>query len=640
MKTGIIIYVFLAAIISAGLWFLIAKKPTPTGLSIGEIKAYSIVKKYAYEGISSGLLVNQKGFAFSGKTIDRILITQTDNNGKKIFTAREPIINRDAVISNLNMATDPKGARLCAVWAESINEGTRLYYKFLDIESRAQAEAVEINETNPISYLNIFYNSTNDEFIILYIAESIPKLIIVDSMGFSNPPLDLSFEITSNMIKTIWNEYDNLYAAVTHKQADSFSLIQFDINGNLIADNSFTIDNITKPNNICIYYDQINNVYNIFVSQKDILHQMTIDSQSNILSTKQNKLPSNFNGEFDIADNGQSYDLFYPSGLLKKIIHTSISHEGEYSKKYNKLIDIDRYNEGINPSVALSNEKLGILYTIDKENAVSSLGIAMPYKSGSWGASKKSDISAYGGRPVNVVERTWEELPPATTRPATITTISGGNEGTPGRSTGSTHKDIFREIDRSISNILTDLSGQPEQIIIADAREDLRIAEIIILRIINDIRRFKDKRDKLNNTKDSDEIELARLINRKKEIQLQRNAKKKVHQDALLSATRAKGQIEKNKARIKANQAQSLLQELNRTLQNIDIKIHEQEGRIANINTSISMAENMLNQENNKLSAAIKRRDDAKKIIDLVSKPGKETKSQRRSSRRRGGVRR
>lgn len=428
MKAKIIIYSLTALSLAAAVYFLLLKKQVPAGLATGGVKVYSILKRYTYEGTASTLLANQKGFAFTSKTTDRILITQTDLEGKKIFTAREPTVNRDAVINDLNMATDPSGAKFCAAWAELVNKNTRLYYKFHDIESGNPSEVVEIKETNPISYLNIFYNAIYDEFEIFYIAKNIPKLVTIDSLGFNKPPVSLSFKITPDITKIIWNEYDNLYALVTPKR-----LIQFDINGNPISDNSFVIDNIAKPNNIHIYYNQINNVYNIFVSQKDTLHLVTMDNQANILNTRQIKLPDTSNGDFTAVDNGQVYDIFYFSEIMKKIIHTTASYKGEFSSKYYKLMDA----EGINPSAILSNGKLGILYTTLGEDPESILCIAVP---AGWGAGKKSDITAFGGRygppvtidggggtgkrkivshggrPVNVVGRSWEEIPASSVR--------------------------------------------------------------------------------------------------------------------------------------------------------------------------------------------------------------------------------
>lgn len=423
MKAKIIIYSLTALSLAAAVYFLVIKKQAPIGLSTGGVKAYSIVKKYTYEGTASSLLANRKGFVFASKTNDRILITQTDFDGKKIFTSREPVVNWDAETNDLSMATDPSGARLCVVWTELLGNNTKLYYKFHNFETDEPSEVVEIRELNPISHLNLIYNTIYDEFEIFYIAKNILKLVTIDSLGFNKPPVSLSFKITPDITKIIWNEYDNLYALVTPKR-----LVQFDINENLISDNSFVIDNITKPSNICIFYNQINNVYNIFVSQRDKLQMVTMDNQANILNTMQVKLPDTSNVDFAVADNGQAYDVFYFSEIMKRIIHTTVSYEGGFSNKYYKLTDA----EGKNLSVILSDGKLAILYTTAGENPESVLCIAVQ---GGWGAGKKSDITAFGGRygapatidgdggtgrrkivstggrPVNVVDKTWEEIP-------------------------------------------------------------------------------------------------------------------------------------------------------------------------------------------------------------------------------------
>jgi len=386
MKTKIIIYSLLFLLIAGIAYLVIARRQVPTGLSTGEIKSYTIVKRYTYEGTASGLLVNEKGFVFAANTSDRILITQTDLNGKKIFTSREPIVNRGAEINNLDMATNPLGARLCAVWTELLNKNTKLYYKFFDMESENQSEAIEISETNPISYLNMFYNSTNDEFVIIYLAKNVPKLVIIDSLGFNKSPVSLSFELTPDVIDMIWNGYDNLYALVTPKR-----LVQFDINGNLIGDNNIVIDNITKPSNIRIYYSSIDNCYDIFISQKDILYITAIDNQGNVLNTVQKKLPDTSSIDFTVVDNGHLYDIFYLSEIMKRVIHTTASYEDEFSNKYHKVTDA----EGKNPSAILSNGKLGILYTTAGGSPESVLCMAVQ---GDWGAGKKGDIAAFGGR--------------------------------------------------------------------------------------------------------------------------------------------------------------------------------------------------------------------------------------------------
>lgn len=389
MKKRLIIYSLLFVFLVGIGYLVLLRRQAPTGLSTGYIRKYSLIKRNVYMGTPSGLLANDKGFIYATKTSDRYFIIQTDRYGNRSFVRGGRIINRGrAVIDKISLSTNPSGSKLCIVWSERFNQYqrigwqyfqfTKLYYRFIDLESGYSSSAREIDKVMGLSNMNVLYNDEQDEFAIFYTTRWYHKYVIVNSYGYNYPARYLSIYLYPWKMKIIWNEYEHVYAILIQNWWNSYRLIQVNSHGYIVADNYFKIGNIYSPKSIYFRFNPIDYVYDIFISQGNTLFLVKIDRRANVLSSKQIVMPYNFSGEFDVVDNGQTYDLVYCTNLwsyLKGINYTLVSYSGEYSNRYNKITDFRSYGADIAFFAALSNGYFNILCTTEWANTTSFLGV-------------------------------------------------------------------------------------------------------------------------------------------------------------------------------------------------------------------------------------------------------------------------